>query len=134
MYLVFLSIISLINAESDLTIEGDAAITYTNESRNCKFGILQNEESSFGVHCGKNANLIIDETTEFLNKLGLEHAEINIENELRNNNVRQWNLIHQENLAYPEGWSNNTSTDCNGMKMLGGHCKYGGGETTKEYT
>jgi hypothetical protein len=46
----------------------------------------------------------------------------------------QWNLIAEENPKDGvSGWSNNTISHCNGVYMLGGYCKYGNGETVKEY-
>ena len=129
MYFAFL--LSIVWADPDLTVGGDAAITFSSSEHKCKIGILK-EYDKFGVYCD-SAQMFIDEKSEILGDLLTESALI-MKNALYTNNVRQWNIMHQENLEYVEGWTNNTVTDCNGMRVLGGHCKYSAGESEKEYT
>lgn len=51
-------------------------------------------------------------------------------------NIPQWRLVHEEDFSNPSniiGWSKNDVTECGGVKMLGGYCKFGAGEVLKTY-
>ena len=46
----------------------------------------------------------------------------------------QWRLFSEEDFSnIPEGWTNNTISECGGINMLGGYCNFGGGEVSKVY-
>lgn len=47
-------------------------------------------------------------------------------------NVPQWKLVYEEDFSEKAvGWTNNTVTECGGIRMLGGYCQFGGGEVFK---
>eukprot|EP00696_Hemimastix_kukwesjijk_P003544 gnl/Hemi2/14332_TR4861_c0_g10_i1.p1 gnl/Hemi2/14332_TR4861_c0_g10~~gnl/Hemi2/14332_TR4861_c0_g10_i1.p1 ORF type:complete len:244 (-),score=102.66 gnl/Hemi2/14332_TR4861_c0_g10_i1:202-933(-) len=51
------------------------------------------------------------------------------------NNICEWKLHHFEEYSHgASGWSSNEVTECDCRKILGGHCKFGGGEIHKEFT
>jgi hypothetical protein len=46
--------------------------------------------------------------------------------------VNQWKLVFEEDLHQsPLGWSKNVVSECGGVRMLGGYCKFGAGEVSK---
>eukprot|EP00916_Digyalum_oweni_P014898 GHVL01024373.1.p2 GENE.GHVL01024373.1~~GHVL01024373.1.p2 ORF type:complete len:216 (-),score=30.08 GHVL01024373.1:1291-1938(-) len=52
------------------------------------------------------------------------------------NGVKQWRMVHAEELSVaqpPIGWDNNDYTQCAGVVMLGGYCKFAEGEDTKKF-
>ncbi len=49
-------------------------------------------------------------------------------------NIPQWKLVVEENFSgVAVGWTNNTITECGGVRMLGGYCQFGGGEVFKVF-
>lgn len=57
---------------------------------------------------------------------------VNYTGDLKIRNVKQWNLVYEEDFSNGAlGWTNNTVTECGGVKMLGGYCQFGGGEVFK---
>lgn len=47
----------------------------------------------------------------------------------------QWKMVLEEDFSgNAEGWTNNVVTECGGVRMLGGYCKFGGGEIFKVFS
>lgn len=48
--------------------------------------------------------------------------------------VNQWKLVHEEDFSLEAtGWTNNTVTECGGVRMLGGYCQFSKGEVFKTF-
>jgi len=48
--------------------------------------------------------------------------------------ICEWKLHHFEEYSHgAAGWSNNECSECDCRKLLGGHCKFAGGEVHKEF-
>jgi hypothetical protein len=56
---------------------------------------------------------------------------LNYTGDLKVRGIPQWRVVHEDDFT---GWSNSTTTECAGIKMLGGYCQFGGGEVTKTFT
>mgnify|MGYP000915868164 CR=1 FL=1 len=60
---------------------------------------------------------------------------INFNGTYKVRNVQQWRLVHEEDFSVPiTGWSKNDVTECGGIKMLGGYCKFAAGEVLKTFS
>jgi hypothetical protein len=55
---------------------------------------------------------------------------LNFTGEFKVRGIPQWRLVQEDDFT---GWSNSTTTECAGVKMLGGYCQFGGGEVTKTF-
>ncbi len=61
---------------------------------------------------------------------------ITFNGELKFRSVPQWRLVYEEDLSQETlpGWSKGVVTECGGIRMLGGYCKFAGGEVSKTYS
>jgi hypothetical protein len=55
---------------------------------------------------------------------------LNFTGDFKVKGIPQWRLLYEDDFT---GWSNNTTTECGGITMLGGYCVFGGGEVTKTF-
>ncbi|CAG9322267.1 unnamed protein product [Blepharisma stoltei] len=119
----------------ELTIEGNAGIKLINGDGNCRLGVF-NSTYPFGLICRDYAPLYFDDNrkTHFGVSV-LTEASLTFGGKLILTNVDQWALTHYDAFegVEGEGWSNQTITECGGVRMLGGYCQFSAGESWKEF-
>jgi hypothetical protein len=72
-----------------------------------------------------------NDVTIFTNKINA-NSGVEYTGQLKVNSIPQWSLVYEEDFS--EGWSNNNTTECGGVKMLGGYCQFAGIEVNKSFT
>lgn len=87
-------------------------------------------------HGGSAAPLLsLVDNTLHANTARLEAQALNVAGDLTIGGVPQWRLVSTEDFsAQGVGWSRADVTQCGGISMLGGFCKFGQGEVTKTFS
>ncbi len=83
---------------------------------------------------GKRPVIQVDKANNIMFFSSTLQAEkgLNFKGDLKIRNIPQWKLVFEEDFSNgAQGWTNNTVTECGGVKMLGGYCQFGGGEVFK---
>jgi hypothetical protein len=107
-----------------------------------KFGSLDNfysfaargDYKDFILSNGQRPLLQVDKDNNILMFTSnvVARSGLNFNGDLKIRGVPQWKLVIEEDfLEGASGWTNNTVTECGGVKMLGGYCQFGGGEVFK---
>lgn len=109
-----------------------------------RFGSLNNfyaltargESKDFVISNGQRPILEVDDQNNIkIFPKGLEAQDgLTFTGEYKIRNIPQWRLVLEEDFSSdPVGWTNNTVTECGGVRMLGGYCQFGGGEVFKVF-
>jgi len=65
----------------------------------------------------------------------VEALDLNAVNGISVRGVKQWQLVYSDDFSGGEaGWSRPETTQCGGVYMLGGYCKFSRGEVNKTFT
>lgn len=66
----------------------------------------------------------------------VEAMSVNSAGGLAVRGVQQWYLVHSEDFSGPQapGWSRPVVSQCAGLHMLGGYCKFSSGEVNKTFS
>merc|ERR1719261_1295381 len=79
--------------------------------------------------------LSLVDNTLHANTARLEAQALNVAGDLTIGGVPQWRLVSTEDFsAQGVGWSRADVSQCAGVSMLGGFCKFGQGEVIKTFT
>eukprot|EP01066_Platyproteum_vivax_P006561 Platyproteum_vivax@DN2335_c0_g1_i1.p1 len=94
------------------------------------------ENSDFHVSKGDEKLLSIgaDNVAVIVPKLTV--TDLELEGDLSIKGVKQWRMVqweHYTETQTPQGWDNNVHSQCAGVFMLGGHCRFAQGEVTKTF-
>lgn len=123
-----LSIISGENKESQIRIGcPNNFLSFTLRSKSKDFVLMINQRPIF-ITSYENDMMMFN---NFLNP----NKGINFNGIYKIRNIPQWRLVHEEDFSSNTvtGWSKNEVTECGGIKMLGGYCKFGAGEVVKTF-
>lgn len=87
-------------------------------------------------HGGSAAPLLsLMDNTLHANTARLEAQALNVAGDLTIGGVAQWRLVSTEDFSTQgAGWSRGDVSNCAGISMLGGFCKFGQGEVTKTFS
>jgi len=117
------------------------------EAEGSKLYFGNNAEFSMGTDANNNfliqqaseqsplLSLNTQQNTLHLGSKHVETASVDTLGGLSVRGVKQWQLVSQDDFMQSGiGWSREEVTQCAGVHMLGGYCKFSKGETNKTFT
>jgi hypothetical protein len=116
-----------------------------NDNAEIKFGtdnnffsfVLQGKKNDFFLLHQLKPLMTINKDNELMlfSKTLTANKGLSLTGELKYRGVSQWRLVYEEDFSGDTlpGWSKSEITECGGVRMLGGYCKFAGGEVQKTY-
>lgn len=100
-----------------------------------EYSVGADATGNFVVQQGGAALLSLADNTLHANTARLEAQALNVAGDISIGGVPQWRLVSTEDFsAQGVGWSRGDVSQCAGVSMLGGFCKFGKGEVSKMYS
>jgi hypothetical protein len=99
-----------------------------------EYSIGADAAGSFVVSHGDSPLLSLVDNTLHANTAKIEAQSLNVAGDVTIGGVAQWRLVATEDFAAQGvGWSKGDVSQCGGVSMLGGYCKFAQGEVTKTF-
>lgn len=105
---------------------------------NSEFSMGTDSAGNFLVQQASAASPLMSldsQDTLHLGSTRVEAMGLNVVNGISVRGVKQWQLLYSDDFSSPvAGWSQDEVTQCGGVFMLGGFCKFSSGEVNKTFT